>query len=158
MYVAELQELRNVEAQLIEVLRRMTEQAVHPELKEALLQHEEETLLHTQRLDDLLDRAGADPRAHIDQAMEAMVRECEKMMMMVRQTDLRDAGIIASAQKLEHYEIAACGTAAALAGQLGLRDDQRVLLASADDAKRIDLLLSDIAEEVVNPDALAAAA
>jgi ferritin-like metal-binding protein YciE len=58
--------------------------------------------------------------------MEALLKETEKMLTMLKGNDLRDAGLIASAQKLEHYEIAAYGTAAALAGQLDLCDDQQM--------------------------------
>ena len=68
----------------------------------------------------------------------------------------RDAGLIASAQKIEHYEIAAYGTAAALAGQLDLREDQRMLHGSLEEEKQMDVLLTELAKGEVNPDALAA--
>ena len=76
-------------------------------------------------------------RAHTDQA----VSETEKMLSLLEGDDLRDAGLIASAQKLEHYEIAIYGTAAALAGQLELRDDQRVLHDSLEEERTIDAVL-----------------
>jgi ferritin-like metal-binding protein YciE len=75
---------------------------------------------------------------------------------MLAGDDLRDAGLIASAQKLEHYEIAAYGTAAALAGQLDLRDEQKMLHRSLDEERQVDALLTRIAKREVNPDALAA--
>jgi ferritin-like metal-binding protein YciE len=75
---------------------------------------------------------------------------------MVKGNDLRDAGLIASAQKLEHYEIAAYGTAAALAGQLGMRDDQAILYETLQEEKQFDALLTQLAIGEVNPDALAA--
>ena len=75
---------------------------------------------------------------------------------IVEGDDLRDAGLIASAQKLEHYEIAAYGSAAALAGQLNLRDDQMLLHDSLLEEKEADAILTDIAKGEVNPDALAA--
>src|SRR5436305_818266 len=84
------------------------------------------------------------PRAHTDQAMTALIAETEKMLRMLQGDDLRDAGLIASAQKLEHYEIAAYGTAAALAGQLDLREDQRTLHDLLEEEKRIDLLLTKL--------------
>ena len=88
--------------------------------------------------------------------MQALVNETEKMLAMLKGNDLRDAGLIASAQKLEHYEIAAYGTAAALAGQLDLRDDQRMLHASLEEEKEADVRLTKLAKGEVNPDALAA--
>jgi ferritin-like metal-binding protein YciE len=88
--------------------------------------------------------------------MQALVRETEKMLSMLKGNDLRDAGLIASAQRLEHYEIAAYGTAAALAGQLDLRDEQRTLHESLEEEKKTDLLLTQLAKREVNQDALAA--
>jgi len=66
------------------------------------------------------------------------------------------AGLIASIQRLKHYEIAAYGTAAALAGQLELRDDQDVLLESLEEEKLTDVELTALAEREVNPDAVTA--
>jgi ferritin-like metal-binding protein YciE len=71
-------------------------------------------------------------------------------------TDFFEKGLIASAQKLEHYEIAAYGTVAALAGQLDLRDDQQTLHESLEEEKQADLRLTKLAKREVNPDALAA--
>ena len=88
--------------------------------------------------------------------MQALIRETRKMLSILEGDDLRDAGLIASVQKLEHYEIAAYGSAAALAGQLDLRDDQMLLHDSLLEEKEADALLTDIAKGEVNPDALAA--
>lgn len=77
-------------------------------------------------------------------------------MELLEGNELRDAGLIASLQKLEHYEIAAYGTACALAGQLDLRDDQRTLHASLDEERAADATLTELAKGKVNPQALAA--
>jgi ferritin-like metal-binding protein YciE len=156
MYIAELQELVSVEEQLAESLLRMAGVASHPSLKDALIHHRDQTQMQKERLESILQRHGANPTAHTDQAMQALVSETEKMLGMLKGNDLRDAGLIASAQKLEHYEIAAYGTAAALAGQLDLRDDQRMLHESLDEEKQADLLLTKLAKGEVNRDALAA--
>lgn len=120
----------------------MIEAAANPSLKESLTQHHEETLGQLQRLETLLARHKARAGEHTDQAMQALVRETEKMLEMLDGPDLRGAGLIASAQKLENYEIAAYGTAAALAGQLDLRDDQRMLHESLDEEKNADAVLT----------------
>lgn len=73
--------------------------------------------------------------------MEGLVHETEKMLGILKGNELRDAGLIASAQKLEHYEMAAYGTAAALAGQLDFRDDQRTLHVSLEEERQAGLLL-----------------
>jgi ferritin-like metal-binding protein YciE len=156
MYLAELQELMDVEGQLAGALGRMAEAASHPSLKKALLRHGEETQAQRHRLDSILQKHGANPQAHTDQAMQALVKETDKMLAMLKGDDLRDAGLIASAQKLEHYEIAAYGTAAALAGQLELRDDQRMLHTSLEEERNADAILTKLAKGEVNRDALAA--
>jgi ferritin-like metal-binding protein YciE len=157
MYIAELQELASMERQLAYALLQMAEVASHPELKNALTRHGEETDTQRQRLESILRKHGANSKPpHTDQAMEALLSETKKMASMLKGDDLRDAGLIASAQKLEHYEIAAYGTAAALAGQLDLRDDQRMLHDSLEEERRTDALLTKLAKGEVNQDALAA--
>jgi ferritin-like metal-binding protein YciE len=88
--------------------------------------------------------------------MEALLNETEKMLSLLEDDNLRDAGLIASAQKLEHYEIAAYGTAAALASQLELRDDQRMLHDSLEEERKTDAALTKLAKGEVNQDAAAA--
>ena len=106
----------NKRMQLGKALRRMAEVASHPSLKNALMHHREQTQVQKQRLESILQKHSANPRAHTDQAMQALINETEKMITVVKGDDLRDAALIASAQKVKHYEIAAYGTAAALAG------------------------------------------
>lgn len=154
MYIAELQELRSLEGQLGDALLRAAEMASHPALKSALMRQRERAQVQEQRLQTLLSEHEADPRAHTDQAMQALIGETEKMMSMVKGTDLRDAALIGSAQKVCHYQIAAYGTVAALAGQLELRADQELLHRSLEEAKAADLLLSRLAKSEVNQDAL----
>jgi ferritin-like metal-binding protein YciE len=156
MYLSELQELASVEGQLADSLLRMAEVASHPTLKNALLHHREETQVQKDRLESILQKHGANPKAHTDQAMEALLKEAGKMLTLLKGNNLRDAGLIASAQKLEHYEIAAYGTAAAFAGQLDLRDDQQMLHTSLEEERHADALLTQLAKSEVNPDALAA--
>ena len=155
LFLAELQELLSAEQQLSEVLLRMAGAASHPALKRALIHHRAETETQAARLETILVKHGADPAAHVDQAMQALVAELMKMLAMLTTGNLRDAGLIASAQRIEHYEIAAYGTAA-LAGQLNLRDEQKMLHLSLEEEKRADLLLTQLAKREVNPDALAA--
>ncbi len=150
MYVAELQELISVEAQLARVLPRMAEVASNPALKQALLQHFEETEAQKPRLATILRKHGADPLAHTDQAMQALIRETAKMQQLLKSGELRDAALIASAQKLEHYEIAAYGTACALAGQLDLRDEQATLHDSLEEEKAADAKLTALAKGRIN--------
>ena len=156
LYIAELQEMRSLEGQLGEALMRMTEVASNPTLKSALMDQREQALAQEQRLGLILSRNDANPRTHTDQAMKALIGEAEKMLMMVKGNDLRDAALIASAQKIGHYQIAAYGTAAALAGQLDLRDDQLTLHRSLEEEEEADEALTQLAKGEVNHDAVAA--
>jgi ferritin-like metal-binding protein YciE len=88
--------------------------------------------------------------------MQALIHETEKMITMVKGDGLRDAALIASAQKVEHYEIAAYGVAASLGGQLDLRDGQRLLHESLEEEKEADAELTKLAKSEVNRDAVAA--
>jgi ferritin-like metal-binding protein YciE len=98
MYIAELQELVSMEGQLADELPRMAAVASHPSLKNILMHHREETQVQRERLESILQKHGANPRAHTDQAMQALVNETEMMLGMLNGNDLRDAGLIASAQ------------------------------------------------------------
>jgi len=156
LYLAELQELLSVEIQLADALLRMAGVATHPSLKRALIHHRAETETAALRVMTIVKKHGADKTAHIDQAMQALIVETLKMMMLLQSDDLRDAGLIASAQKIEHYKIAAYGTAAALAGQLNLRDEQDLLHMSLEEERKFDAVLTGLAKGEINRDALIA--
>ena len=143
-----------MEGQLADALDRMAELASHPSLKNALSHHRDGAEVQGQRLESILRRHGANPWAHTDRSMQMLVTETAKMASMLNGNELRDAGLIASAQKIEHYEIAAYGTAAALAGQLDLRDEQRMLHESLEEEKQADALLTMLAKGEVNQDAI----
>jgi ferritin-like metal-binding protein YciE len=155
LYIAELQEIRSVEEQLVEALPKMADVAGHPELKQGIQTHLEETRSQQARVEEILRRHNAEPREHVDQAMQAMLQEAEKWASMVQDRDLRDAGIIASAQRVEHYEIAVYGSLATWATQLGLDEDLQALLAILEQEKRTDERLSLLAKRMINPDAAA---
>jgi len=118
MYVIELQELRSVEDQLVQALPKMVQLVEHPGLRSALELHLAETRSQRDRLDELLKKHSAGTREHEDGSMAAILREGERWAKMVSDRDCRDAGIIASAQRVEHYEIAVYGTLATWAANL----------------------------------------
>jgi ferritin-like metal-binding protein YciE len=104
LFLAELQEIASVEDQLADALLRMAGAASHPALKRALIHHRAETETQKLRLETILRKHRADPAAHVDQAMQALLAETMKMLAMLGTDDLRDAGLIASAQRIEHYD------------------------------------------------------
>ncbi len=153
MYVIELQELRSVEDQLVQALPKMVELVEHLGLRRALEVHLGETKSQRDRIDGLLRKHDARTREHQDGSMETILREAERWAKMVSDRDSRDAGIIASAQRVEHYEIAVYGTLATWARQLELHEDARVLHAILQEEKRADETLSRLAEQGVNREA-----
>jgi len=157
LYLAELQELRSMKEQLVDAHQRLAEAAHNSRLTQEFMKHHEETEAQIERIDKLLQKHGVKGNGHRDQAMEALVHESEKMIEIVPESELRDVALIASAQKIAHYEIAAFGSAAELAGQLDLPDDQKVLHACAQEEKRTDNALSKLAKVEINPSAVAAA-
>jgi ferritin-like metal-binding protein YciE len=156
LLIAELQRLSSIESQLSDALLRMAGAASHPKLKRMLVYHRAETETQRERLLTILQKHGASPAAHIDPVIQALVTDTMKLLCLLKSNDLRDASLIASAQKIEHYEIAAYGTAAALAGQLDLRDEQKMLHLSLVEEKRFDAMLIQLAKREVNRVALAA--
>jgi ferritin-like metal-binding protein YciE len=155
LYIAEVQELRNAEEQLADAL--MAEKASHRSLKYALTYLRERTQTQRHRLEAILRLHDANGRSHTDRAMQVLILAVERMLAKVTSNELRDAALLASAQKICHYQIAAYGSAAALAGQLDLRDDQRELHLGLAEKREVDSLLTQVAKQEVNQDALAAA-
>jgi len=156
LYLAELQELQSMKRQLADAHQRFAEAALNPRLTNEFMKHYRETESQIERIDDLLATQDVTENPHTDQAMEALVLETEKMIELIPEGELRDVALIASAQKIAHYEIAAFGSAAALAGQLDRRDDQKVLHACLQEEKRADTALTKLAKGDVNPNAAAA--
>jgi ferritin-like metal-binding protein YciE len=158
LYKAELQEACSLESLLVQALPEMIEAAHNPDLNQAIRTHLDETRGHQQKLEEALRRHGKEPREHTDQSMQAMLREAEKWASMVHEPGLRDAGLIASAQRVEHYEIAVYGTLATWAKHLGLEDDMKMLLGILGQEKHADDTLTSLAKKDVNPHATALAA
>lgn len=155
LYMAEIQEARSVEAQLSEALPKMMDAASAGDLKGALESHLGETRSQLERMDEMLGRHGTDTRAHSDQSMQRIIAEAEKWAGMVDDPACRDAGLIASAQRIEHYEIAVYGTLATWAKQLGLEEDAETLRTILAEEKSADDTLTELAKTAVNQEAIA---
>lgn len=153
MYVAELQELHSVEEQLAQALPKMMDKARNADLKNAIKHHLDETRAQRDRLERVIRGHQAEAREHQDSAMQAIIREADRWAGMVEDDELRDAGLIASAQRVEHYEMAVYGTLATWAKQLGFDDDLKVLLEILEEEKAADQKLSMLAKQDINPQA-----
>lgn len=151
----ELKDLYSAEKMIIEALPKMMEAASSPELKKDFQQHLEQTREQHSRLEQAFDMLDIEPEEEKCEGIEGIIKEGEKIVSAEGDPNVKDAGLIAAAQRIEHYEIAGYGTAHAFAGALGYEDVAQVLRQTLDEEWKTDKLLTDVAEESVNVKAAA---
>jgi len=155
LYVHELRDLYDAENQLIEALPKMAKKAEHPELKKALEEHLEETMQQRDRIKEILKRHDERVTRKVCKAMRGLIAEGEDVVKEAKDPDVRDAAIIAAAQRVEHYEISGYGTAATFAEMLGFTEDYEQLTETLEEEKAADTKLNKIAKDRVNKEAAA---
>ena len=154
LYADKLQDLLSAEQQILEALPKMIEKASHAPLRAGFETHLRQTQEHARRVERLLQTYGRGAGKKCE-GMAGIIREGEMTMKEVGDRDALDALLIAAAQSVEHYEIAGYGTARTWARQLGREEDARVLQQTLDEEGETDEQLTQIAESMVNPDAVA---
>jgi len=157
LYLEELQDLYSAESQLLKALPKMAKKATSPELKAAFESHLEETKTQQERVAELLKGHDEKPGEETCLAMKGLIAEAEKMMGEDMTPAVMDAALIASAQRVEHYEISGYGTVRSYAESLGLSDDVKVITSIFKQEEAADKKLSSIAEGSVNEKAMAGA-
>jgi ferritin-like metal-binding protein YciE len=145
---AELKDLYSAEKQLVEALPDIAEAASSDKLKDAVNEHLEETRGHVRRLEQVFEAIGVKPQAEHCDGMEGLISEGSEVAEMKGDGDARDAALIGAAQRVEHYEIAAYGTARTIAKQLGHDDAAKLLSETLDEESAADEKLTKIAESV----------
>ena len=157
LLVEELRDIYDAEKRLTKALPKISKASSHDELKSAIDAHLEETREHVIRLEQAFEALDAPARAKTCAGMKGLVEEGDEHAGEdYADEGLRDAAIIGSAQRVEHYEIAAYGTAIAHAKLLELDDVVALLESTLEEEKAADSKLTEIAESVVNLDASAA--
>jgi len=156
LYLNELRDLYSAETQLIDALPKMAEAASAPDLKQAFLDHLEQTHGHVERLEQIFDELGEKTSGETCDAMKGLIKEGGSYVKAGGSDEVRDAGLIGAAQRVEHYEIAAYGTARALALRLGEIIAAELLQETLDEEADTDVLLTDLAEGHINASAAAA--
>jgi ferritin-like metal-binding protein YciE len=151
LYLDQLRDLHSAETQLIEALPGMADAADSRELREAFEEHLQQTKEHRRRLDKILKGMGQRPNGAVCEGMQGLIEEGNEIMQQDGDPSVVDAGIIAAAQKVEHYEISGYGTARAFAERLGEMDAVDLLQATLDEERAADEKLTQIAEGSVNP-------
>ena len=154
LYLEQLRDLHSAERQIIEALPKMIEKASHAELRSGFEKHLRQTEEQLRRLEQIGSRIGQDLSGHKCKGMEGLLEEGEELMKERADSDVLDAALIAAAQRVEHYEMAGYGCARTYARLLGLEDDARVLQQTLDEEGDTDHKLTELAERVVNIEAL----
>ncbi|GEP46185.1 ferritin-like domain-containing protein [Brevifollis gellanilyticus] len=151
----ELKDLHSAEKQLVQALPKMAKAATNEDLKQGFLDHLEETKVHVDRLEEIGRAQDLALGGHKCKAMEGLIKEGAELISEDAVPEVKDAGLIGAAQRVEHYEIAGYGTAAALAARLGLNDVVPLLEATLAEEKATDAKLTELAESSVNEAAAA---
>ena len=152
LWIDELKDIVNAENQILKALPKMVKAAVSDDLKTAFAEHLEQTRGHVQRLEEIFTMIDANGRGKKCKGMEGVIAEGKEMLEMDLPEPVGDAALIAAAQRVEHYEIAAYGTARAYAEILGESDAASLLEQTLEEEKETDERLTSIAESV-NPQA-----
>lgn len=145
LFVHELKDLYSAEKQLVKALPKMERAATHESLKAAFREHLEETRTHVERLERICTELGISPEGEHCEAMEGLITEGEELINAPGDPDTRDAALISAAQRVEHYEIAAYGTARTFARLLDFHDAARLLDKTLDEESAADTKLTKIA-------------
>jgi ferritin-like metal-binding protein YciE len=153
LYLEQLKDLYSAETQLLDALPKMADGASAPDLKQAFSEHLRQTQEHVRRLERIFDTLGENPKGHTCEGMKGLVREGEMMLQMKGEPAVLDAGLIAAAQRVEHYEIAGYGTVRTYAELLGFDDQVALLERTLDEEEQTDELLTRLAESHVNEEA-----
>jgi ferritin-like metal-binding protein YciE len=149
LYIEQLRDLYNAEQQLIKALPKMAKAASSEELKAAFEDHFGKTRQHAQRIETIFERMGTKAQGKKCKAMEGLVEEGSEVLEENIKSDIiKDAALIAAAQRVEHYEIAGYGCVRAYATRLGDNDAANLLAQTLEEEKEADKALNDIAEEL----------
>jgi len=153
LFLNELRDIYHAEKQLLKALPKMAKAASSDELRNAFDGHLQETRQHVQRLEQVFQEFDEKAKGKTCEAMEGLVAEGSEVMDKASEPAALDAGLIASAQKVEHYEIASYGTLVSWANRLGRARAADLLKQTLAEEKAADEKLTSIAERRSNPEA-----
>ena len=150
LYIHELKDLFSAEQQLVKALPKMAKAAANKELAAGFQQHLEQTKEHAQRLQQILSNHQQTTRGPKCKGMEGIVAEGAEMIAEEADEEVKDAGLIAAAQRVEHYEMAGYGTARSLANRLGEHQTAEILQETLNEEGEANKKLTSLAESQVN--------
>jgi ferritin-like metal-binding protein YciE len=155
LFLDTLKDIYYAEKQILKALPKMAKAANSDELRAAFEKHHDETEGHVERLEQVFELLGKPARGKKCDAIEGIIEEGKEVMEEYADTPALDAGLLAAAQAVEHYEISRYGTLKAWAAKLGMKDAVKLLDQTLAEEKKTDDMLSKIAETAVNYQAAA---
>jgi ferritin-like metal-binding protein YciE len=150
LFKEELEDIYDAERQILQALPKMAKAASSEDLVAAFEEHLEVTRQQVKRLDQVFQKIGAKPGKKTCEGMQGLIKEGEKMIAEMEKSPVLDAGLIAAAQKVEHYEISAYGTARSMAEALGQEEAAELLEETLEEEKETDETLTEIAEGIMS--------
>jgi ferritin-like metal-binding protein YciE len=150
LFLDTLKDIYFAERQILKALPKLAKAAQSEELRNAFMTHRDETEGHVQRLEEVFEIMGTRAQAKTCEAIKGILEEGEEIMEQYSGSEALDAGLLASAQAVEHYEMTRYGTLKNWAGQLGMEDAVRLLDETLQEEKKTDALLSELAESKIN--------
>jgi ferritin-like metal-binding protein YciE len=154
LFVSELKDLYSAEGQILKALPKMAKAASSPELRAAFEEHLEQTQGHVERLEQIFETLGTSPKGKKCKAMEGLIEEGKEILEADGEPTVRDAGLIAAAQRVEHYEMAGYGCVRTYAKVLQDEQSASLLQETLDEEEETDKKLTQIAESTVNAEAM----
>ena len=148
LYIDELRDIYSAETQLVKALPKMAKAATSDELRSGFEEHLEQTRGHVSRLEQIFEDLDEKPSGKKCAGMEGLVKEGGEMIKNEFEGEVKDAGLIGAAQRVEHYEIAAYGTVRAFAELLGDRNAVDLLSQTLEEEKETDKKLTQLASEI----------
>ena len=150
LFVHELKDLYDAEHQMIKALPKLAKAASNEQLRAGFEEHLAQTKEHAERLEQIFEQLGQTSHGVKCAAMAGLVREGGEMIKEQAAPEVKDAGLIAAAQRVEHYEIAAYGTACTFAHLLGHTEAEELLLKTLEEEKQTDEKLTELAQSEIN--------
>ncbi|HSY71643.1 MAG TPA: ferritin-like domain-containing protein [Alloacidobacterium sp.] len=144
----ELQDLYSAETQITKALPKMAKASTSPELTQAFESHLQETEGHVKRLESIFKHLKENPKGKTCEGMKGLLKEGDERIKESGESDVLDAGLISAAQRVEHYEIAAYGSARTYAELVGESEIARLLEKTLEEEKAADQKLSKVAKKV----------
>jgi ferritin-like metal-binding protein YciE len=150
LFLHEIKDLYSAEQQVTHALPKMAKAASSERLRRAFEEHLEQTHVHVERLEKIFDQLGKGHRGAKCAAMEGLIEEGRQLIDKDAAPDVKDAGLIGAAQRVEHYEIAGYRTARTLARMLNRAEAEELLQQTLDEERQTDEMLTELAESEIN--------